>query len=340
MFCPGCGTWNRSTAVSCLRCRSELPELGDIPLEPPDPEITQVRRATAGRYRVVRRLGSGGMAHVYYALHATLERALVIKVLHQHLAKDPEMRERFRREAESASQLVHPHICAILDYGCAGDLVYLVMPFLAGGSLADILVKERTVPPVRAASVCAQVAVALDYAHRHGIVHRDVKPDNVLFDEDGHALLTDFGIATARFHGRLTRTGRAMGTPHYMSPEQAMGKMVDGRSDLYAVGVMLYEMLVGFPPFDGADSYSVGYKQVHEQPVPPEVVDSRVPAELSAIVLKCLAKSAAERYQTGAELADALLAYLGRAASADDSVRAAFLARSGAVATLAQLGSF
>jgi serine/threonine-protein kinase len=279
------------------------------------------------------------MAHVYYALHATLERPLVIKVLHQHLARDPEMRERFRREAEAASQLLHPHICAILDYGCAGDLVYLVMPFLAGGSLADVLVRERTVAPGRAASVCAQVAVALDYAHRHGIVHRDVKPDNVLFDEDGHALLTDFGIATARFHGRLTRTGRAMGTPHYMSPEQAMGKMVDGRSDLYAVGVMLYEMLVGFPPFDGADSYSVGYKQVHEQPVPPEVVDSRVPAAISAVVLKCLAKNPGERYQTGGELADALLSYLGRAATGAEDARAGLLSRSGAMASLAELGS-
>ena len=115
--------------------------------------------------------------------------------------------------------------------------------------------------------MAAQVACALDYAHRRGVVHRDVKPDNVLFDEDGNAMLTDFGIATARFHGRLTASGRAMGTPHYMSPEQAMGKLVDGRSDIYAVGILLYEALVGFPPFDGADAFSVSYKQVHEAPV-------------------------------------------------------------------------
>ena len=159
----------------------------------------------------------------------------------------------------------------------------------------------------------AQVASALDYAHRRGVVHRDVKPDNVLFDEDGHALITDFGIATARFHGRLTGTGRAMGTPHYMSPEQAMGKMVDGRSDIYAVGVMLYEMLVGFPPFDGADSYSVGYKQVHETAVRAGRRGLARPAELSAIVMRCLSKAADARFQPGAELADALLAFLRRA---------------------------
>lgn len=326
MFCPDCGTWNRTRAVKCGRCAADLPEVSAAPLEQPDGELTNLRRASGTRYRVVRRLGSGGMAHVYYALHATLDRPLVIKVLHPHLAKDPEMRERFKREAEASSQLLHPHICPILDFADLQELVYLVMPYLAGGSLADVLVRDKVVPAGPSATICAQVATALDYAHRRGVVHRDIKPDNILFDEDGHALITDFGIATARFHGRLTRSGRAMGTPHYMSPEQAMGKMVDGRSDLYAVGVMLYEMLLGFPPFDGADSYSVGYKQVHETPVAPEVVDSRVPLELSAIVMKCLAKQASERFQSGFELADALLHYLRHGGSAAEQ-RSGWLAR-------------
>ena len=326
MFCPDCGTWNRARAVKCVRCTAELPEVSAAPLEQPDSELTNLRRAAGTRYRVLRRLGSGGMAHVYYALHASLDRPLVIKVLHAHLAKDPEMRERFKREAEASSQLLHPHICPILDFADLQELVYLVMPYMAGGSLADILVRDKVVPAAPSATICAQVATALDYAHRRGVVHRDIKPDNILFDEDGHALITDFGIATARFHGRLTRSGRAMGTPHYMSPEQAMGKMVDGRSDLYAVGVMLYEMLLGFPPFDGADSYSVGYKQVHETPVAPEVVDSRVPLELSAIVMKCLAKQANERYQSGFELADALLQYLHHNGNAAEQ-RSGWLAR-------------
>ena len=327
MFCPDCGTWNRATAPRCTRCTAELPVLSGSPAEPPDPEISALRRLVGSRYRIVRRLGSGGMAHVYYAEHQALRRPVVIKMLHAHLAREPEMRERFRREAEAASQLTHPYLCTILDYGASSEAVYIVLPYLSGGSLADQLTKERIVAPAAAAAVCAQVAMALDYAHRRGVVHRDIKPDNILDDEDGNALITDFGIATARFHGRLTGTGRAMGTPHYMSPEQAMGKMVDGRSDIYAVGVMLYEMLVGFPPFDGADSYSVGYKHVHEQPVSPDVVDSRTPPTLAAIVMKCLAKSAADRYQRGSELADALIAYLAEARGAQGEVRNAWLSR-------------
>src|SRR4051794_32539262 len=266
------------------------------------------------------------MAEVYVAEQVQLARRVVIKVLHPHLGRDAEVAERFRREAEAAAKLVHPHICAILDYGATQDVVFTVMPLLEGGSLADLIQKTRYVDPARTAAIAAQVACGLDYAHRRGVVHRDVKPDNVLFDEDGNAVLTDFGIATARFHGRLTASGRAMGTPHYMSPEQAMGKLVDGRSDIYAVGVLLYESVLGIPPFDGADSYSIGYKHVHEVPVAPEVVDSRTPPGLAAIIMKCLAKPAAERYQRGDDLADALLAWLAGETAPNES-RLARLAR-------------
>src|ERR1051325_1166483 len=269
MFCPECGIWNRASSANCQRCGEVLPELERAAFDRPDEEISRLRRATGNRYRVLRRIGGGGMADVYVAEQVQLSRRVVIKVLHPHLARDAEVAERFRREAESAAKLVHPHICCIHDYGSTDEIVYTVMPFLEGGSLADLIQRLRTVDPPKAAAVAAQISLALDYAHRRGVVHRDVKPDNVLFDEDGNAMLTDFGIATARFHGRLTASGRAMGTPHYMSPEQAMGKLIDGRSDLYAVGILLYESLVGFPPFDGADSFSVSYKQVHEPAVAP-----------------------------------------------------------------------
>ncbi len=318
MFCPECGTWNRAAAARCTRCGAQLPEVSAPPLDVPDEELRALRQATGNRYTIVKRLGGGGMAHVYLARHAVLERPLVIKVLHRNLADDPEMRERFRREAESAARLVHPYICAIVDMGASGHIEYLVMPYYAGGSLADRLGRQRTIRPSEAASIGVQVACALDYAHRHGIVHRDIKPDNILFDEDGNVALTDFGIATARFHGRLTAVGRAMGTPHYMSPEQAMGKLVDGRSDLYAVGLLLYEMLLGQPPFDGEDSYAVGYKHVHEVPLPPEEVDSRIPSALSAIVVKCLAKQAVDRYDRGFDLADALVGALAGSGGAND----------------------
>ena len=297
------------------------------PVEKPDEEITALRRATGSRYRIMRRLGGGGMATVYRAEQMPLGRDVVVKVLHAHLARDAEMAERFRREAEAASQLVHPYICPMLDFGRSSETVYIVMPYFGGGSLADKVQRDRAVAPVTVAGAAAQVASGLDHAHRRGVVHRDVKPDNILFDDDGNAVITDFGIATARFHGRLTASGRAMGTPHYMSPEQAMGKLVDGRSDIYALGVVMYEALVGFPPFDGADAFSVGYKHVHEQPVNLAEVDSAVPAGLAQIVMRCLTKSADERYDRGNALADALIRYLATAEGDPAAFRAATLAR-------------
>ncbi len=325
MFCPECGTWNRAAAARCTRCSGALPEVSAPPFDIPDDELRELRLATGSRYTIVKRLGSGGMAHVYLARHVALGRPLVIKVLHKTLAQEAEMRERFRREAEAAARLVHPFVCAIADMGTLGDIDYLVMPYYAGGSLADLLARQRVVAANAAAAIGVQVSCALDYAHRRGVVHRDIKPDNILFDEDGNVALTDFGIATARFHGRLTASGRAMGTPHYMSPEQAMGKLVDGRSDLYAVGLLLYEMLIGKPPFDGEDSYAVGYKHVNEAPVPPDQLDVRVPAALSSIVMRCLAKSATDRYDRGFELADALIGFLAGAGASGDlrSARAA-----------------
>jgi serine/threonine-protein kinase len=310
MFCPDCGTWNRASAPRCVRCAAALPELPGPPPDLPDDEISALRRATGTRYTIMRAIGGGGMAQVYLARHLTLGTQLALKVLHRHLAREAEMRTRFRREAEAAARLQHPHVCAIVDHGSAGDVEYLVMPYLSGGSLADATAGRRRLPPERAATIAAQAALGLDYAHRRGVVHRDVKPDNVLFDAEGHAVVTDFGIASARFHARLTATGRAMGTPHYMSPEQAMGRLLDGRSDVYALGVLLYEMLAGDPPFDGPDSYSVGYKHVHEAPVPIEVASPGVPPALAAVVMRCLAKSAAERYQRASDLADALIAFL------------------------------
>jgi len=326
MFCPDCGTWNRGLAASCARCHAGLPELVDGPAQKPDEEIAKLRHATGARYRVRRRLGGGGMASVYLADHAQLRRPVVLKVLHGHLAKDAEMIERFRREARAASELVHPHIVPIIDAGDADGVSFTVMPYLAGGSLAERIAHGAR-PAVEVASIVAQAATALDFAHRRGIVHRDVKPDNVLFDEDGHALVTDFGIAEARSQGRLTASGRAMGTPHYMAPEQAMGKLVDGRSDVYALGVVMYEALVGAPPFDGPDGFAVGYKQVHEAPVPANQVNSEIPPALNEIVMKCLAKSPTDRYARANDLADALIKYLATVPGSEVAMRDAVSAR-------------
>ena len=302
---------------ACLNCAQTLP---DIPLtgEAPDHLITSLRHATGHRYKIVRRIGTGGMADVYEARHHLLERPLAVKVMHAHLARDAEMRVRFRREAEAASRLLHPFICAPFDFGETEDAIYLVLPFLGGGCLADDLSRDRTVTPGRTARIAAQISTALDYSARQGVIHRDVKPDNVLFDADGNAVLTDFGIATAYFHGRMTAGGRAMGTPHYMAPEQAMGRFVDGRADLYAVGVMLYECLSGQTPFDGPDGYAIGYKHVHETPKPVREIAPGVPEGLATITMKCLEKAPEARYQRGHDLADAIYLWMHESGIRDE----------------------
>lgn len=292
-----------------MQCGVTLPDAPSA-AEAPDHLITSLRHATGHRYRIVRRIGSGGMADVYEARHHLLAQPLAVKVMHAHLARDAEMRVRFRREAEAASRLLHPFICAPLDYGETDDNVFIVLPYLGGGCLADDLTRTRTIPYARAARITAQVATALDYSSRQGVIHRDVKPDNILFDADGNAIITDYGIATAYFHGRLTAGGRAMGTPHYMAPEQAMGRFVDGRADLYAAGVMLYECLVGATPFDGPDGYSIGYKHVHEAPKPVRSFAPDVPEGLAKIVMTCLEKAPEARYQRGHDLADAIYAWM------------------------------
>lgn len=309
MFCPSCGVWNRGAAAACIGCDDILPDI-ITSTKQPDLDIVSLRHVIGGRYSVSHRLGDGGMATVYYAIHTSLDRPVVLKVLHHHLARDPAMRERFRREAETAAQLVHPHICNIIDFGMTDNQVYTVMPFMSGGTLANRISGKRTLPPDQAASLIIQLSVALDYAHRHGLIHRDIKPDNILFDEDGNASITDFGIAATYYRSRMTGSGHVMGTPHYMSPEQARGLILDGRSDLYTLGVMLYEMLVGFVPFDGADHYSISTKHLSELPVAPHLIDSGLSPALSNIVLKCLEKDPARRFARGNDLADALITYL------------------------------
>jgi eukaryotic-like serine/threonine-protein kinase len=322
MFCPDCGSWNRGAAGRCVRCGVPLPAISQTEQAQPDPAVTQLRSVLGARYRVMRRVGEGGMANVYYAVQASIDSPVVVKVLHSHLARDAEMRERFRREAESAAKLFHPHICPILDFGMVDDTIYIVMPYLARGTLNDRIGGHRSLTAEATAAITAQVATGLDYAHRRGLVHRDIKPDNILFDEDDNAIITDFGIATAHFRSRVTGSGNVMGTPHYMSPEQARGKLLDGRSDLYALGVVMYETLLGFPPFDGADVYSISYKHVTEMAVAPDEVDSRIPGALSAIVMKCLEKTTPARYQRGNDLADALIGFLASSATATELRRA------------------
>jgi beta-lactam-binding protein with PASTA domain/serine/threonine protein kinase len=266
-----------------------------------------------GRYELHRRLGRGGMAEVYLARDQMLDRPVAVKVLFPALATDAGFVERFRREAQSAANLQHANIVSVFDWGEANGTYFIVMEYVEGHTLAEILRDDGRVHPDRAAEIAADIAAALGFAHRNGVVHRDVKPGNVLVTHDGSVKVADFGIARAisdHSDQNLTKTGSVMGTATYFSPEQARGAPVDPRSDLYSLGCVLYEMTTGQAPFSGESAVAIAYKHVQENPVPPRQIDPALPETLEAITLKCLAKNPANRYPTAQDLRADLRRYL------------------------------
>ena len=251
------------------------------------------------RYELQRRVGRGGMADVFLARDQLLDRPVALKVLFPEFAQDPAFVERFRREAQAAANLNHPNIVGVYDWGEAAGTYYIVMEYIDGRSLADVLRSERRVSPDRCADAAIAVALALASAHASGVIHRDIKPANILITHEGQVKVADFGIARALNSAHeqdLTQTGSVMGTASYFSPEQAQGLQLDARSDLYSLGVVMYEMLAGKPPFTGENPVAIAYKQVHEAPVPPSQTVSGVPAGLEGITLQLLAKNPADRY--------------------------------------------
>ena len=252
-------------------------------------------------YRILRQLGRGGMATVYLALQESVQREVALKVMSPSLQADPDFSERFLREARIAAKLHHRHVVGIHDVGRAGEANYIAMEYLGGG---PVQARDAGPRPVGfALRVTREIGLALHYAHAKGFVHRDVKPDNILLREDGSAALTDFGIARAADSStRMTRTGAVIGTPHYMSPEQARGRPIDGRADLYSLGILLYELLVGRVPFHADDSLAVGIMHI-TQPIP--VLPEHL-APIQVILNRLLAKQPDERYQNGQQLADAI----------------------------------
>jgi serine/threonine-protein kinase len=247
------------------------------------------------------------MAIVYRARDRQLERQVAIKVLPFTFAFDSEFVERFQREARTSAQLEHPNIIPIYRVGQSGRVIYFVMKYLRGGSLASVLADRRTLSPPEIRRILIDAGRALGYAARQGVVHRDIKPDNIMFDEFGQSLLTDFGIAKAASGQRLTGTGMSIGTPHYMSPEQARAQTTDGRSDLYSLGVVAYQCLTGRVPYDGDDSFSIGYKHITE-PVPTPSLASVDERRLFEVIRRMLAKEPGDRFQDCDELVAALQA--------------------------------
>jgi eukaryotic-like serine/threonine-protein kinase len=243
------------------------------------------------RYRAIELLGSGGMAEVYLAHDAVLDRDVALKVLSRRYADDDEVIERFRSEARSAAALSHPNIVSIYDRGETEDgTYYIVMEYVAGGILSERILRVGPFPTPTAAAVAIQVAEALEEAHRRGIVHRDVKPQNILVTESGDVKVADFGIARAASSATLTRTGIVLGSVHYMSPEQALGLHVGPRSDLYSLGAVLYEMLTGEPPYDAENPISIAMKHVDGFLRPPQEVDPSISEGMNAITVRLLAK--------------------------------------------------
>src|SRR6476659_3114918 len=253
----------------------------------------------ADRYELIREIARGGMADVYLARDSKLNRPVALKVLSPELSRDPMFVERFRREAQSAAGLNQPNIVGIFDWGQEHGTSFIVMEYIDGQTLRDLIQREGTVAPAQIADIGADIAAALSFAHQNGVVHRDVKPGNVLITTAGQVKVTDFGIARAGGdNDGLTRTGAVMGTATYFSPEQAQGTAVDGRADVYSLGVVLYEMATGGAPLGGDCPVTVAYTFVREDGLPPSQVVPTLPTELERVILTCLAKDPNDRYQS------------------------------------------
>jgi len=266
-----------------------------------------------GRYRIMRKLGTGGMANVYLAEDQELGRRVAIKILDDRHANDDQFVERFRREAKNAAGLSHPNIVSIYDRGEAEGTYYIAMEYLDGRSLKELIVSRGPAPIPIAIDYARQILAAVRFAHRHGIVHRDIKPHNVLVDAEGRLKVTDFGIARAGA-SQMTEAGSIIGTAQYLSPEQAKGAAVDQTSDLYSVGVVLYELLTGVVPFTGDTPVEIAMKHLSTVPVPPSETRGEIPRDLDLIVLRALAKDPSERYQSAEEM-DADLERIQRGAA-------------------------
>src|SRR5215207_212638 len=258
------------------------------------------------RYRVVRRIGSGGMADVWLAEDTHLQRQVALKVLHRRFLQDQEFVGRFQREAEHAAGLQHPNIVAVFDRGSDGDVNYIAMRYVQGPTLKELI--DRGLAPDQAVALVRQVLEGGRFDHRNGIVHRDLKPQNVIVDGEGKAVVTDFGIARAGV-SEITQTGSVMGTPQYLSPEQAQGFDTTAVSDLYSIGVILYEALTRRVPFEGESAVAIAMKQVAETPQRPSSINPRISPALDAVVMRALEKEPGQRFQS----ADAFIAALDAA---------------------------
>jgi serine/threonine-protein kinase len=263
-------------------------------------------KQTIGKYEIISHLGSGGMGDIYKAVQKPLNRIVALKVLAPHLGRSEEFTQRFETEARAISLLEHNNIVSIYEYGEENGLRYFAMQYVDGCSLGQLLATRKTLDFNEIIDYAKQICRALRYAHSKNIVHRDIKPHNILMDKNNLCRLTDFGIAKIFSQSNITMTGVAVGTPEYMSPEQAAGEELDLQTDIYSLGIVIYEMLIKRPPFTGNNPIAIAYKQIHEIPSPPSAFRKGIPKRLELIVLKAIKKSRLERYRTVGEMLDDL----------------------------------
>ncbi len=250
------------------------------------------------RYELLEKVGEGGMATVYKAKCHYLNRFVAIKILKEQFCSDKEFVEKFKREATSVASLSDNNIVNIYDVGSENNIHYIVMEYVDGKTLKELIVEKGKIDPKETVRISKQIASALVCAHRNNIIHRDIKPHNILVTKEGIVKVTDFGIAKASNSATITNSSKVMGSAHYFSPEQAKGSFVDSRTDIYSLGIVMYEMLVGKVPFDGESPVSVAVKHIQNEVVAPKEIDDKIPESLNSLVLKCLEKNPVKRYQT------------------------------------------
>ena len=305
--CPKCHSENPETKQFCADCGTQLPPIQGRPPVMTETLQTPVRELTtgstfAGRYQVIEELGHGGMGRVYKVHDTEIKEKVALKLLRPEISLDKEAVERFSNELKLARKISHRNVCRMFDLGRAEGTTFITMEFVPGEDLKSFIHRSKQLSMGTAISIAKQVCEGLEEAHRLGVVHRDLKPGNIMIDKDGDAKIMDFGIARSLSGRGITGAGVMIGTPEYMSPEQVEGKDVDQRSDIYSLGIIIYEMLTGRIPFEGDTPFTIGVKHKSERPRDPRELNPQIPQDLGRLVLKCLEKDGAKRYQSAGEL--------------------------------------
>ncbi len=308
--CPKCNTNNPNTLKFCGECGTQLPSLEDIAVT--ETMETHMEELTTGstfasRYQIIEELGKGGMGRVYKVLDKEVNAKVALKLIKREIASDKKTIERFRNELKVARDISHKNVCRMYDLGKEEGTYYITMEYVSGEDLKSFIRRSGVISVGKAISIANQVCEGLIEAHRLGVVHRDLKPQNIMIDKEGNAKIMDFGIARSLRAKGITGSGLMIGTPEYMSPEQVDGKEADQRADIYSLGVILYEMVTGRVPFEGDTAFSIGIKQKSETPRPPKEINEQIPEDLNRVILKCMEKERENRYQSVGELHSKLM---------------------------------